>query len=131
MPLITLRANKISSEKIRSSLAESLSLITEKILRKNKQLIVVRFEVADQKAQWYVGGAIKSDDEAILELSIIVTKGTNTDEEKALWIAQAWKLLTEVLGSATHPNYISIQEIDGKSWGYNGLSQEQRKIQST
>jgi 4-oxalocrotonate tautomerase len=131
MPLITLRANKISSEKIRDSLAESLSLITEKILRKNKKLIVVRFEVANQQAQWYVGGAVKSDDAAIFELSIIVTKGTNTDEEKAEWIAQAWELVTQVLGSAPHPNYISIQEIDGKSWGYNGLSQEQRKIQST
>lgn len=131
MPIITLRANKISSEQIRSSLAESLSLITENILRKNKQVIVVRFEAVDQQVQWYVGGAVKSDDEAIFELSIIVTKGTNTDSEKAEWIAQAWSLVTEALGSAPHPNYILIQEIDGKSWGYNGLSQEQRKIQST
>lgn len=131
MPLITLRTNKISSEKIASCLAEGLSLITERILRKNKKLVVVRFEVADRQAQWYVGGAVKSDDAAIFELSIIVTKGTNTDEEKALWIAQAWKLVTEAFDSTIHPNYISIQEIDGKSWGYNGLTQEQRKIQST
>lgn len=131
MPLITLRANKIFSENIRDSLAESLSLITENILRKNKEVIVVHFEATDQQAEWYIGGAVKSDNEAIFELSIIVTKGTNTDEEKALWIAQAWKLVREALGKASHPNYISIQEIDGKSWGYNGLSQEQRKIQST
>ena len=131
MPLITLRANKISSDKIRSSLAESLSLITEKTLRKNRKLIVVRFEAADQQGQWYVGGVIKSDDEAIFELSIIVTKGTNTDEEKAEWMAQVWQLLIDVFGNAPHPNYISVQEIDGKSWGYNGLSQEQRKIQSS
>ncbi|MDZ8026237.1 MAG: hypothetical protein RMX97_16300 [Nostoc sp. DedQUE11] len=131
MPLITLRANNISSERIRNSLAESLSLITENILRKNKQVIVVRFEATDRQAQWYVGGAVKSDDQAIFELSIFITKGTNTDSEKAEWIAQAWRLVTEALGSAPHPNYISIQEIDGKSWGYNGLSQEQRKIQST
>lgn len=130
MPLITLKANKKFSENIRDSLAESLSLITEKILRKNKQVIVIRFETAAQQAQWYVGGTVKSDDEAIFELSILVTKGTNTDAEKAEWMAQTWKLLTEALGSAPHPNYISIQEIDGNSWGYNGLSQEQRKIQS-
>lgn len=131
MPLITLKANNIFSEKTRGRLAESLSLITQNILRKNKEVIVIRFEAADQRSQWYVGGVVKSDDEAIFELSIIVTKGTNTDEEKAEWIAHAWKLVTEVLGNAPHPNYISIQEIDGKSWGYNGLSQEQRKIQST
>ncbi|HEY9779648.1 MAG TPA: hypothetical protein V6D09_05875 [Leptolyngbyaceae cyanobacterium] len=131
MPLITLKANKIFAEKIRDSLAESLSLITQKTLRKNKQLIVVRFEAAAQQGLWYADGAVKSDDGAIFELSIIVTKGINTDAEKADWIAQTWKLLTEVLGSTPYPNYISLQEIDGKSWGYNGLSQEQRNIQST
>lgn len=130
MPLITLRASKIFSEQIRDNLAESLSLITENILRKNKQLIVVRFEAALQETEWYVGG-VKSDNEAIFELSIIVTEGTNTNSEKAEWMLQAWKLVTEVLGATTHPNYISIQEIDGFSWGYNGLSQQQRKIQST
>jgi 4-oxalocrotonate tautomerase len=130
MPLITLKANKKLSEIIRDELAESLSLITEKTLRKNKQVIVIRFEAADQPGQWYVGSAVKSDDQAIFELSILVTKGTNTDAEKAEWIAQTWKLLTEVLGSSPYPNYISIQEIDGNSWGYNGLSQAQRSIQS-
>lgn len=130
MPLITLRANKIASNEIRDNLATELSKITENILKKNKQLIVVRFEAADQPNQWYIGGAAKNDDEAIFELSILVTKGTNTDEEKADWLDAAWKLITGLLGSAAHPNYISIQEIDSKSWGYNGLSQEQRKIQS-
>lgn len=130
MPLITLKTNKMFSENIRDSVAENLSLITEKTLRKNRQVIVIRFEAAAQQAQWYVGGAIKSDDEAIFELSILVTKGTNTDAEKAEWIAQTWQLLTEVFGTTTHPNYISIQEIDGKGWGYNGLSQAQRSIQS-
>jgi len=131
MPLITLRANKIFTLEKRNDLAESLSLITEKILRKNKQVIVLRFETIDQPTQWYVGGVVKSDDAAIFELSILVTKGTNTDSEKTEWIAEAWKLVTEALDGAPHPNYISVQEIDEKSWGYNGLSQEQRKIQST
>ncbi len=130
MPIITLRSNKVSSDKIRSRLAENLSLITETILRKNKELIVVCFEAIAEQGQWYVGGTVKNDDAAIFELNIVVTKGTNTDEEKAEWIAQAWKLVTEAFGSTPHPNYISIQEIGGKSWGYNGLSQEQRKIQS-
>ncbi|MBO3462207.1 hypothetical protein G7B40_006110 [Aetokthonos hydrillicola Thurmond2011] len=130
MPLITLRANKIFSEKITRSLAESLSLVTERILRKNKNLIVIRFETSTQQAQWFVGGDLKRDDVAIFELSIIVTKGTNTDEEKAEWIAEAWRLLTESLDNALYPNYISIQEIDEKSWGYNGLTQKKRKIKS-
>lgn len=131
MPLIILKANKILSENMKDSLAKSLSLITAKTLHKNKQVIVIRFETAAQQGQWYVGGTVKNDEQAIFELNIFVTKGTNSDAEKAEWIAQTWKLLTEFLGSTPHPNYISIQEIDEKSWGYNGLSQKQRKIQSS
>ncbi len=131
MPLITLRANKIETKTMWNRLAAELSEITESILRKNKQVIVVRFETTAQENQWYVGGVAKNDAEAIFELSILVTKGTNTDDEKARWLAAAWERVSAILGSAAHPNYISIQEIDSKSWGYNGLSQEQRKIQST
>jgi 4-oxalocrotonate tautomerase len=131
MPLITLRANKILSENERNSLAAGLTDITANFLKKNKQVTVVRFDAADQSGQWYIGGVAKNDAEAIFELSILVTKGTNSDEEKAAWLAAAWTLVTGILGNAVHPNYISIQEIDVSSWGYNGLSQEQRKIQST
>lgn len=129
MPIIILKTNRIFSERSRSSIAKGLSQITETILRKNKEVIVIRFEATEQQEQWYLSGSLLRDDEAIFELSIIVTKGTNTDREKAEWIAEAWKLVTEFFGSVPHPNYISIQEIDGNSWGYNGLSQEQRKIQ--
>ena len=129
MPIIVLKANKIFSEKSRSNLVQGLSEITEQILRKNREVIVIRFEIADQQKQWYLGNSPLKDDEAIFELSIKVTKGTNTEREKADWIAEAWKLANEALGSAPYPNYISIQEIDETSWGYNGFTQAQRKIQ--
>jgi 4-oxalocrotonate tautomerase len=130
MPFITLRTSKILSDSLRSYLAEGLSLVTEKILRKEKRIIVILFEVARQPAQWYVGGTVRDDNDEIFELNIAVTEGTNTDVEKAEWIAAVWKLATEACGNMPHPNYISIHEVAGRNWGYNGLSQEQRKIQS-
>ena len=126
MPLIKLRVNKAFSEMPRNRLVQGLSLITEEILRKRKELIVLRLEAADQKMQWYVGGSAGGD-EAIFELSITITKGTNTEEEKAQWIAEAWKLLTDILGSTPHPNYIMFEEIDAKNWGYNGSTQSAAK----
>jgi phenylpyruvate tautomerase PptA (4-oxalocrotonate tautomerase family) len=127
MPLIKLRVNQAFSEMTRNHLVQGLCLITEGILRKRKELIALRLEAADQKMQWYVGGSAKGDDEAIFELSITITKGTNTEEEKAQWIAEAWKLLTDILGTPPHPNYILIEEIDSKNWGYNGLTQSAAK----
>jgi 4-oxalocrotonate tautomerase len=131
MPLITLRTSKVLPNPSKKLLAEGLSLATEKILRKDRNVIVILFKVADQCTQWWVGNNFKDDGVDIFELNIAVTKGTNTDAEKAEWIAAAWQLATEFLGAAHHPNYISIYEVEETNWGYNGLTQNQRKVKSS
>jgi 4-oxalocrotonate tautomerase len=130
MPLITLKTSEVLSSPTRDRFAEKLLLLTEKILRKEKKVTVILFEVSGKSAQWYVGGHIKNDNDVIFELSITITEGTNTDLEKAEWMAAVWDLTIEVFGELPHLNYISIHEVNGKNWGYNGLSQEQRKINS-
>ena len=130
MPLITLRTSKVLPNPLKTCLAESLSLATEKILWKDRNVIVILFEVAGQPAQWWVGNNFKDDGVDIFDLNIAITKGTNTDAEKAEWIAAAWQLATEFFGTAPHPNYISICEVEGTNWGYNGLTQNRRKVQS-
>jgi 4-oxalocrotonate tautomerase len=131
MPLITLRTSKVLSTPLKRCIAEGLSLATEKILRKDRNVIVILFNVADQCDQWWVGNNFKDDGVDIFELNIAVTKGTNTDAEKREWIAVAWQLATEVFVTAPYPNYISICELEGTNWGYNGLTQNQRKVKSS
>jgi 4-oxalocrotonate tautomerase len=126
VPILTLRLNKLPPAKVKYELAENLSLITEKILRKNRKLIVVRFDVDTQQDQWFSNGFVTQQD-MIFELNILITKGTNTELEKNQWIAESWKITTNAVGNSSHPNYISIREIDGGDWGYNGLTQNQRK----
>jgi 4-oxalocrotonate tautomerase len=128
MPIITLRMNKMPSSRAKTDLVEGLSLITENILRKNRKVIVVRFDVDDrQDGQWYVNTALPKGEEVIFELSIAITRGTNTDKEKADWIAEAWRLVSGAVENSPYPNYISINEIDGNNWGYNGLTQDYRR----
>jgi 4-oxalocrotonate tautomerase len=127
MPLIMLRTSKLLPDHVKTHLAKSLCSLTEKILQKEKKAIVVLFEVS---GQWYIGGAVKNDNDAIFELSITITAETNTDSEKAEWIAEVWALAITAFGEMSHPNYISIHEINSKNWGYNGLSQDQRKTKS-
>jgi 4-oxalocrotonate tautomerase len=131
MPLITLRTSKVLPDPSKQCLAEGLSLATEKILRKDRKVIVILFEVASQPAQWWVGNSFKDDGVDIFELNIAITKGTNTDAEKAEWIAVVWQLASEVLVTDPYPNYISICEVEETDWGYNGLTQNQRKVKSS
>jgi 4-oxalocrotonate tautomerase len=131
MPLITLKTSKVLPDPLKKCLAEGLSLATEKILRKDRNVIVILFEVASQHAQWWLGNDFKDYGVDIFELNIVVTKGTNSDAEKEEWIAAACQLATEVLGTVPYPNYISIYEVEGTNWGYNGLTQNRRKVKSS
>lgn len=128
MPILILRSNKKLTSKVKHDIAENLSHVTEKILRKDRKLIVVRFDVDSDQDQWFTNGFVPHDD-LIFELSILITKGTNSGEEKNAWIAESWQILINTIGKTLHPNYISIREIDGGDWGYNGLTQTQRKKQ--
>jgi phenylpyruvate tautomerase PptA (4-oxalocrotonate tautomerase family) len=123
MPLITLKSSHLSSDAVKNRLAESLTELTEQILRKNKALTVLRLDEIGSSSQYYIGGRIQNPNQPIFDLTITITQGTNTAAEKAQWIAGAWQLMGTVLGESAYPNYITVQEIDGHSWGYNGLTQ--------
>lgn len=130
MPLLVLNSNTTLTPPQKTELATRLADITEAVLRKRRQVIVVRFDGGDLADRWYSDGVIDPAETTIFELSILITTGTNTEQEKADWIAQAWSAVTGVLGACTHANYISVREIDGTDWGYNGLTQDQRKAQA-
>lgn len=126
MPIISVNTSRPLSDAQMGALSDGLSNITESVLRKNRNVIVVRFTSGDHSGCWYNKGRV-SNDALIFDLSIIVTKGTNTGLEKSEWIALAWRIMTDALGGSEHPNYISVNEIDGDDWGYNGLTQNGRK----
>ena len=63
-------------------------------------------------------------------MDIKITKGTNTKEQKANYIKKCYKDFQELLGEITPASYIVIDEVDGDSWGFEGLTQEYRYIQS-
>ncbi|WP_311276352.1 tautomerase family protein [Methylobacterium sp. WCS2018Hpa-22] len=58
-----------------------------------------------------------------------VTAGTNDTEQKARFIAEANALLHRVLGDGLPlATYVVVQEIAAESWGYDGLTQEHRRL---
>lgn len=129
MPIITLRLNRVLSSQEKQKIGEGLSSITKGILGKNEKLIVVRFDMAQSNGQWFNNGDMSQEDGLLFELNIVVTTGTNSQEEKARWIEAAWHQVSDCIGSSSYPNYICVTEVDGHNWGYNGLTQERRKQQ--
>ena len=127
MPLITLRMN-CDAREVANDLANGLSDLTVRILRKDPAKIVVHLITDGPRDQWYVSGARVGQQQSIIDLSILVTKGSNTEREKSEWIAATWQLLSQHLSSLGGPSYITVLDIEGNSWGYNGMTQQQRSL---
>jgi phenylpyruvate tautomerase PptA (4-oxalocrotonate tautomerase family) len=64
-----------------------------------------------------------------VHIDATVTAGTNSAEEKADFIDKTMKLLRTVIGAELSPvTYIVIHEIPAQSWGYDGRTQENRRL---
>lgn len=129
MPIINvnviLKDEDRNEKKSFSSLAHRLTESTVRVLKKRKELVVVRINYDRSRTSWYEGGVLK--EEGLFEIEIKITKGTNTSEEISTWTREAYESAIQELGTSEGPNYISVFQNDENSWGYNGLTQYGRK----
>ncbi len=124
MPFIHIRvAGKVLSADQQTHIQNEITSLMANILRKKAQLTAVFIEQVTSSG-WSIG-AKPVDIAAHIEVNI--TAGTNTSEEKALFIAKAHQLLTQIPGSALpEATYIIIHELPSDSWGYSGQTQKAR-----
>lgn len=125
MPYINVKLNVKESDELREKVADIVLENTTTILNKKAEVTSVLVEFVPQNS-WSVGGK----NCATFYLDIKITKGTNTKEQKANYIKKCYNDFQELLGEITPASYIVIDEVDGDSWGFEGLTQEYRYIQS-
>ncbi|AXX88880.1 hypothetical protein CKA55_03300 [Arcobacter suis] len=125
MPYINVKLNVKESDEVREKIADIVLENTTTILNKKADVTSVLVEFVPQNT-WSVGGK----NYVTFYLDIKITKGTNTKEQKANYIKKCYKDFQELLGEITPASYIVIDEVDGDSWGFEGLTQEYRYIQS-
>jgi hypothetical protein len=61
-------------------------------------------------------GALLPGDQPLAQLSITITAGANTVQEKTDWQHEAWKLLRAIWDDSVLPNYVSVVELPGTDW---------------
>ncbi|MFA6742121.1 MAG: tautomerase family protein [Arcobacteraceae bacterium] len=125
MPYINVKLNVKESDELREKIVHIVLENTTNILNKRKEVTSVFVEFVSPKS-WSIGGK----NSTTFYLDIKITKGTNTKEQKANYIKKCYKDFQELLGEITPASYIVIDEVDGDSWGFEGLTQEYRYIQS-
>jgi 4-oxalocrotonate tautomerase len=74
---------------------------------------------------WLIGGQPAS---IAAHLDVKVPQGTNSSEEKESFITEATALLRAVMSDALPvATYVVVDEAPADAWGYDGLSQEERR----
>ncbi|WP_447871270.1 hypothetical protein [Serratia fonticola] len=126
MPIVTVTVSEQIADRTKAGILEEIVNITSCTLNKNEQVTVVKF-IEGHTEFFNMGGMAKGIHPFDVEIKI--TAGTNSKAEKAGWIESIWELMNIYFQTAEHfPCYISIIELDGDSWGFNGMTQYNRAL---
>jgi 4-oxalocrotonate tautomerase len=129
MPLITVTySSSHQSASLKSDIAAAVSELTAKILHKHPKVTAIIVKSVDA-ADWFAGGkSLAEQNLASYWLDIHVSEGTNTKDEKAVYLAAMFKRMGELLGPLHNESYLHVDEVKGDGYGFGGLSQERRYI---
>ena len=133
MPMIQIKfapVPAISPDGLESQIAATASRLSGEWLGKDPLVTAVLVEKVDP-AIWYCGGrTLAEQGTAGLWLDIRVTEGTNTKDEKAAFVAATFKAMADLLGPLHNESYVHVLEARGDAYGYGGVTQERRYIDS-
>jgi 4-oxalocrotonate tautomerase len=128
VPFLNLKLCVPPSKNIPMEIALVLTDLTVEVLNKKRELTAVAFEYVEPE-QWYIGGVpLTGHSLRSFYLDIKVTEGTNTKDEKSLYVSRAFAAIEEIVGPLAAPSYIVIHEVHADSWGYKGQTQGFRYV---
>ncbi|WP_372085059.1 4-oxalocrotonate tautomerase family protein [Tistrella mobilis] len=120
---LTLQDDRISEATLQSLHGRLVELLV-RILDKEPSVTSVLIERVPTEC-WTVGGCAVAP---AAHLEVKITMGTNSKEEKAAFVSAAWRLLSEAVSGLPTATYIVIHEVPATSWGYEGITQAERKV---
>jgi 4-oxalocrotonate tautomerase len=128
MPILTLKVAAPRSASLSRTLSDGLVEATARILRKNPDITAVAIDYVPPE-DWIVGGrSLAEQGKASFWLDIKVVDGTNTKDEKALYLAEAFAFMRRVLGDLHEESYVLVHEVPADAYGFGGLTQEHRYV---
>lgn len=96
------------------------------ILGKRSEVTVVTVE-SSAASHWAIGGKCLAEDQVLAQMEAFITAGTNSEQERAAFIAAAHQMMAAVLHPMMSPLYVVIIEVEATDWGYDGKTQAARR----
>jgi 4-oxalocrotonate tautomerase len=130
MPILNIKVSAKPSPDLTRSISTALTELTSRVLRKDPRLIAIAIDFVPPE-HWVVAGrTLVEQAKKSFYFDVKVTDGTNTKDEKALFVAEAFAAFGRILGDLHPESYIYVQDVRAEAYGYGGLTQEYRYIKS-
>lgn len=126
MPILNVKVSAKKSPELTKQISELLLDLTTRILKKKREVTAIAIEFVDHDS-WVVGGQLLSEqNKNSFYFDIKITDETNTKDEKAIYIRQAFEGFSRILGNLHEESYIHVHDVRAASYGYGGYTQEYR-----
>jgi len=126
MPILNVKVSAEKSPELTRRITERLLDLTSRILRKKPEVtaIVIDYVAHDN---WLIAGRPLSEHgKNSFYFDIKITDETNTKDEKAQYIREAFAAFESLLGNLHEESYIHVEDVRAASYGYGGRTQEFR-----
>ncbi len=126
MPILNVKVSGIKSAETTKQITELLLDITTRILKKKREVTAIAIDYIDRDS-WMVGGKLLSEqNKNSFYFDIKVTDETNTKDEKAQYIKEAFEGFEKILGNLHEESYVYVADVRATAYGYGGKTQEYR-----
>ena len=126
MPILNVKVSAKKSPEMTRAIAALLLDLTARVLHKKREVTSIAIDYVDP-ADWIVGGrSLAEQGRSSVYFDIKITDETNTKEEKAEYIRQAFDGFSRLLGDLHDESYIYVQDVRAAAYGYGGKTQEFR-----
>lgn len=130
MPILNVKVSAPKSPEMTRNIADMLLELTTRILGKKREVTAIAIDYVAPDC-WVVGGVPLSEQgKSSFYFDIRVTDETNTKDEKAQYIREAFDGFARLLGNLHEESYIHVHDVRAASYGYGGQTQEYRYHQS-
>jgi 4-oxalocrotonate tautomerase len=126
MPILNVKVSAPRSQEMTAKIAGILQDLTKRILGKDPSLTAIAIEYVHPE-DWIVGGkSLAAQGKSSIYFDIKITDETNTKEQKATYIREAFAAFAQLLGNLHEESYIYVQDVRAAAYGYGGETQEFR-----
>ena len=126
MPILNVKISGTKSVETTKQVTDLLLDITSRILKKKREVTAIAIDYIDRDC-WIVGGKLLSEqNKNSFYFDIKVTDETNTKDEKAQYIKEAFAGFEKILGNLHEESYVYVADVRATAYGYGGKTQEYR-----